>query len=348
MREEFLGFVKASATTGEVLADLFISTLEQYGIQIGNMRAQGYDGTANTSGIHKGVQARIKEIVPTANYVHCKAHVLNLAIVHASQDPSVRTMMATIQEIAFSFHYSAKKLGKLQDELEQNQNVKDKLDGKTKIQTLCETRWFSRASDLSTFKATFPVIVSFLEYLQSKGDGKSGVQLSAILRFDFILPLVIINHILEAIVPLTSMLQGVSCDLMEAKLPVFVHYAVCHHNRMSTLVFILCLLINYKIDFKPSKPEISFSKQLENLDDVSAKDSNNIVDIKTSTINICGGKPRYIVVLVMLEDSWIFLLAKAILPEKTNAIVFEYILDEIPQLCSYNGISVLNLQVTEN
>ncbi|CAC5389178.1 unnamed protein product [Mytilus coruscus] len=181
------------------------------------MRAQGYDGAANMSGIHKGVQARIKEIVPTANYVHCKAHVLNLAIVHASQDPSVRTMMATIQEIAFSFHYFAKKLGKLQDELEQNQNVKDKLDGKTKIQTLCKkTCWFSRASALSTFKAAFPVIVSSLEYLQSKGDGKSGVQLSAILRFDFILPLVIVNHILEAIVPLTSMLQGVSCDLVEA------------------------------------------------------------------------------------------------------------------------------------
>jgi hypothetical protein len=103
LREEFIGFVRAAETTGETLADLFISTLEQYGISIENMRAQGYDGAANMSGIHRGVQARIKEIVPTANYVHCKVHVLNLAIVHVSQDASVRTMMATIQEIAFSF-----------------------------------------------------------------------------------------------------------------------------------------------------------------------------------------------------------------------------------------------------
>lgn len=69
---------------------------------------------------------------------------------------------------------------KPQDELEQNHNVKDKFDGKNKIQTLCETRWFSRAFTISTFKAEFPVIVRSLEYLPKKGDGKSGVKLSAI------------------------------------------------------------------------------------------------------------------------------------------------------------------------
>lgn len=44
LREEFLGFVRAAETTGERLPDLFISTLEQYGISIENMRAQGYVG----------------------------------------------------------------------------------------------------------------------------------------------------------------------------------------------------------------------------------------------------------------------------------------------------------------
>ena len=56
------------------------------------MRAQGYDGAANMSGIHKGVQARVRERIPTAQYVHCKAHTLGLAIVHSS-DVSARTMM---------------------------------------------------------------------------------------------------------------------------------------------------------------------------------------------------------------------------------------------------------------
>ena len=54
------------------------------------------------SGIHRGVQARIRERIPTALYVHCNAHVLNLAIVHSSSDVSVRTMMTIVQEITFA------------------------------------------------------------------------------------------------------------------------------------------------------------------------------------------------------------------------------------------------------
>jgi hypothetical protein len=64
--------------------------------------AQGYEGAADMSGIHRGVQARIRERIPTALYVHCNAHVLNLAIVHSSSDVSVKTVMA------FAFQYSSK------------------------------------------------------------------------------------------------------------------------------------------------------------------------------------------------------------------------------------------------
>ena len=75
------------------------------------MRVQGYNGAANMLGIHTGIQARIRERIPTALCVHCNAHFLNLAIVHSSSDVSVRTTMATatVKEIAFTFHYSSKK-----------------------------------------------------------------------------------------------------------------------------------------------------------------------------------------------------------------------------------------------
>jgi len=44
------------------------------------MRAQGYDGAATMLGIHRGVQARIRERIPTEQYVHSKSHVLNLVL----------------------------------------------------------------------------------------------------------------------------------------------------------------------------------------------------------------------------------------------------------------------------
>jgi hypothetical protein len=41
-------------------------------------------------------------------------------------------MVATVQEIAFAFHYSSKKMDKLEQELCGNNAMKDKLDGKSK------------------------------------------------------------------------------------------------------------------------------------------------------------------------------------------------------------------------
>ena len=59
------------------------------------------------SGIHRGVQASIRERILIAQYVHSKAYVLSFAIVHSSSDVSVRTMMATMQVIEFSSRYSS-------------------------------------------------------------------------------------------------------------------------------------------------------------------------------------------------------------------------------------------------
>jgi len=63
---------------------------------------------------------------------------------------------------------------------------------------------------------TFPVIVSCQEYLQTNVDCKSGVHLSAILRFYFTLPVVVCSHILQAAVANTAMLHSISCDMIEA------------------------------------------------------------------------------------------------------------------------------------
>ena len=77
-------------STGEALAQLFLSTLENIGIDKEKMRAQGYDGAVNMSGQHRGVQAHVREIVLQATYVHCKVRSLNLIIVHACKATSAK------------------------------------------------------------------------------------------------------------------------------------------------------------------------------------------------------------------------------------------------------------------
>ena len=99
VREEFLGFVEAESTKGVALAEKFMTTQAEFGIETREMCAQGYDGAANLDGVHGGVQAIIRQHVPEAVYVHCKAHSLNLAIGHACKEPLVRNMLSTLQTI---------------------------------------------------------------------------------------------------------------------------------------------------------------------------------------------------------------------------------------------------------
>ena len=170
VREEFLGFVQAESTTGQSLAE-------------------GYDGAGNMAGIHRGVQAIIRHRVPDAVYVHCKVHSLNLAIGHGCKEPLVRNMLETLQQIAFAFHYSAKRPLAFQGCLSQDTAVRVEMERRAKLRTLCETRWASRDDSLYTFRTTFSAVVQELESLAEDGDAKARGYVSSILQFDFIIAL---------------------------------------------------------------------------------------------------------------------------------------------------------------
>ena len=109
VREEFVGFLHAKSTCGQALATLLLDTMDENEVDGDKLRAQGYDGAANMSGKHQGVQAHVRQLFPEAVYVHCKSHCLNLAIGDSCKDASVWTLMGTIQDTAFAFDYSAKK-----------------------------------------------------------------------------------------------------------------------------------------------------------------------------------------------------------------------------------------------
>ena len=163
VREEFLGFVEAESTKGAALAEKFMTTQAKFAIETRKMRAQGYNGAANMAGVHRGVQAIIKQHVPEAVYVRCKAHSLNLAIGHACKEPLVRNMLSTLQTIAFAFDYSAKQL------LRQDVLVREEMERRAKLRTLCETRWASRADPLYTFRTAYPVVVQSLYQTMEMG-----------------------------------------------------------------------------------------------------------------------------------------------------------------------------------
>ena len=99
--------------------------------------------------------------------------------------------------------------------LAENQTVQEQLDRRTKLRTLCETRWSSRADSLFTFLNAFPVVVSSFEVSKDDHDDKAAQYIGVILRFDFIIALVVAEHLLSATVALTNYFQKPNIDLME-------------------------------------------------------------------------------------------------------------------------------------
>ena len=114
----------------------------------------------------------------------------------------------------------AKKLPVFQEHLEIDATAQEALHNRKKLQSLCETRWASRAEALNTFKAAFTTVVSAVEQLAAdEGNGertKSYSYLHAIERFDFTIALCTAKTCKQALLPLSKQLQEKNCDLVQA------------------------------------------------------------------------------------------------------------------------------------
>ncbi|XP_053398293.1 zinc finger MYM-type protein 1-like [Mercenaria mercenaria] len=216
VREDFIGFAECASTKGEALAEAFLQNLQELGVDLDKMRGQGYDGASNMSGIYRGVQARIRAQYPEAIYTHCKAHCLNLAIIHACKIGYIRNMMDIVQTVAFAFNYSAKRLLTFKETLEADDVSRANMEERKRLQSLCETRWAARADALHTFLCAYRTVVTSLEQLADDGDTKASGHKTSVLQFSFIVSLVAAEHVLSALVSLSTALQSKTCDLFKA------------------------------------------------------------------------------------------------------------------------------------
>lgn len=63
---------------------MILEKLKSDELDIMDCRGQGYDNAAVMKGKHSGVQKRISDINPKAQFIACSNHSLNLAGIHAA------------------------------------------------------------------------------------------------------------------------------------------------------------------------------------------------------------------------------------------------------------------------
>lgn len=91
------------STTGTVIKNTIEQQLVSIGLNIENIRGQGYDGGSNMSGRINGVQALILKEQPLAIYTHCFNHSLNLCLSKACEVFAIKNMNGIISTISIFF-----------------------------------------------------------------------------------------------------------------------------------------------------------------------------------------------------------------------------------------------------
>ncbi|GBN12504.1 hypothetical protein AVEN_17633-1 [Araneus ventricosus] len=82
--ERFIDFFTVSDKTRVTLSEEILKTIEPEGLDIKNCRGQSYYNSTYMAGKYQGVQSRISESNPSAKFVPCAAHTLNLVGVNVA------------------------------------------------------------------------------------------------------------------------------------------------------------------------------------------------------------------------------------------------------------------------
>lgn len=100
-------FQKVNDKSGEGLFSTLEDALINLGLDIDDVRDQGYDNGSNMKGKHKGVQKRLLDINLREFYTPCGCHILNLVLCDvASSSEKVVSFFGIVQRIYCLFSSS--------------------------------------------------------------------------------------------------------------------------------------------------------------------------------------------------------------------------------------------------
>jgi len=148
VKESFVGFHNLKNHGAVDYENLTQNFLIKQSLYINKCRSQKYDGAFVMSGAYSGVKTKIKHIVPSAKYVHCCSHNLNLVISGAAKcHVKEETLFETVQTV-FNFFASSAPRWTL---LAFGEDLGDKVQKKV-LKKVCPTRWEARNDAVFSLK----------------------------------------------------------------------------------------------------------------------------------------------------------------------------------------------------
>ncbi|XP_014674057.1 PREDICTED: 52 kDa repressor of the inhibitor of the protein kinase-like [Priapulus caudatus] len=280
IKEEFVRFSGLHRTTGYHIAQEMKSVLAEIGLDISNMRGQGYDGAAAMSSERIGVQKLIRDDAPKAVYMHCNGHCLNLVIGHACSNTDVRNMIDKLKAVCLYFKYSPKRQGLLEHIITKNAPGSKRKP----LLNLCKTRWAERQEAYTHVNDSYPHLVTAFEKIahrlhsdildddillfRAAWDAKSKQDavsiLASITSFGFIMTFNVVYYSLAHLEVITVKLQKSALDIFKAHefemVQEFTDYFRMRRNTVDDAMkdmFTTSMQMAGKVDVVPSMPRIN-------------------------------------------------------------------------------------------
>lgn len=199
------------------------------------LRGQGYDGASVMSGSRSVVSSRIREVQPLAESSTCTQFSY---IFFMQKYPTIRNLFDDVNQLTWFLRASPKRvsimkrhlpdakqadflIGNIENEVtESNKNIEQSFSVNI-LPKLCETRWSARVDTLSVVIRKYAAILSSLEdvrYESTVPDArtKATAFVNMMEKSTFIVAIVVAQHILSYMKPLTLALQSSQCDVYKA------------------------------------------------------------------------------------------------------------------------------------
>ncbi|XP_017235240.1 uncharacterized protein LOC108209045 [Daucus carota subsp. sativus] len=229
--ERFLGIVNVSDTTSLSLKLAMEGLFSKYDLSISSLRGQGYDRASNMRGEFNGLIALILKENPSAYYVNCFAHQLQLALVVVVKNHScVALLFNVVSNLSIIVGASRKRRDLLREtqynkviEAIQNRDIQSGTGShqESSLQRPGDTRWSSHYVSLVSLITMFSSIIYVLDVIVEDGtnseqNGQACALLALIQSFEFVFDLHLMKRLLALTNDLSQALQIKDQDIINA------------------------------------------------------------------------------------------------------------------------------------
>jgi hypothetical protein len=217
--ERFLGLKHVEDTTSNSLKKSLLQMLAKYGLSVGKLRGQGYDGASNMRGEFNGLQKQIRDENSHAFYVHSFAHQLQLVIVSvtsscSSFDDFFNYVSLIVTSASSSCKRKDKLLAKHREDILERLDSGEIFSGKGKHQSTNlvragETRWGSHLTTLARIESMWNSVVKVLSMIHEDehNTSRAGGLVRKMESFSFVLNMKLMLKVLRITNELSQLLQ---------------------------------------------------------------------------------------------------------------------------------------------